>query len=77
MSSPLLEVRDLRVHYGGIEAVRGISLAVHAGESVAIIGANGAGKTSVLKAITGLVSARRGTILFDGQDITGLPGHLL
>jgi len=77
MSSPLLEVRDLRVHYGGIEAVRGISLAVHAGESVAIIGANGAGKTSVLKAITGLVSAQRGTILFDGQDITGLPGHLL
>jgi len=67
----LLEVRDLRVGYGSIEAVRGLSFRVEAGEIVAIIGANGAGKSSTLLALSGLVRPAGGSIRFQGVDITG------
>ena len=73
----MLEVRDLRVGYGPIEVVHGISLDVHEGECVALIGANGAGKSSTLKAICGLVPARAGSITFEGRDITNQSGHAI
>ena len=68
----LLEVRNLEVRYGGIEAVRGLSFSVAAGSIVAVIGANGAGKSSTLLAISGLVRAAGGSVLFDGRDIAAL-----
>ena len=71
----MLTISDLRVCYGPIEVVHGINLLVNEGECVALIGANGAGKSSTLKAICGLVPARSGTITFDGQDITNHKGH--
>lgn len=74
--SALLDVRKLEVHYGGIRAVKGIDLEVGDGELVCLIGANGAGKTSTLKAICGL-HARSGTVRFDGEDLAGLPVHAL
>ena len=67
----LLEVDDLHVAYGGVTAVRGVDLAVAPGEAVAILGANGAGKTSVLRAVSGLAPVRAGAVRFDGHDITG------
>jgi branched-chain amino acid transport system ATP-binding protein len=72
VSPPLLEVRNLRVSYGGIEAVRGIDLSVRAGEMVCLIGANGAGKTSTLKAIAGLVPVARECVRFDGAAVGGM-----
>jgi ABC-type branched-subunit amino acid transport system ATPase component len=72
----LLEVLNLEVHYGGIAAVKGISFAFESGEMVALIGANGAGKTSTLKALSRLLPAR-GAIRFHGEDIAGLPPHRL
>ena len=71
----LLELRSLAVHYGGIKAVKGIDLHIAEGEVVCLIGANGAGKTSSLKAIAGLLPAACGEILFQGQPITRLPAH--
>ena len=71
----LLEVEDLRVHYGKIEAIRGISLQVDEGEIVTLIGANGAGKTTTLKTLSGLRRVSAGHVRFAGQDITGVPGH--
>lgn len=71
----MLQVQQLRIGYGPIEVVHGIDLTVEAGECVALIGANGAGKTSTLKAICGLVPVRSGTVRFEGRDITNLPGH--
>ena len=71
----MLELRDLHVHYGSIAALHGISLKVPTGGIVTLIGANGAGKTTTLRTISGLVKAKSGAILFDGEDITGLPGH--
>ena len=68
--SNILEIRDLQVHYGGIEAVKGISLDVPEGEIVTLIGANGAGKSSTLRAIAGLVKPSAGQISFLGEDIT-------
>jgi len=68
----LLEIEDLSVSYGRIEALHGISLKVEAGEVVTLIGANGAGKTTTMKAISGLLPAGRGKITFDGEDITNL-----
>ncbi len=68
----LLELRALKIAYGGINAVKGIDLVVHEGEMVALIGANGAGKTSILRAITGLRKIRSGEIRFRGQRIDGL-----
>jgi branched-chain amino acid transport system ATP-binding protein len=70
-----LDIRDLRVAYGGIVAVKGISLRVDAGEIVTLIGANGAGKTSTLKSVVGLVPAASGEIRVFGRDIRHLPTH--
>ncbi|MFF3436978.1 ABC transporter ATP-binding protein [Streptosporangium sp. NPDC002721] len=71
----LLEVKDIRVHYGKIEALKGISVEVNEGEIVTLIGANGAGKTTTLKTISGLRGLSSGSILFDGKDISKMPGH--
>lgn len=71
MSDVILSVKDLCVHYGGIEAVKGISFDVHEGEIVTLIGANGAGKSSTLRSIAGLVKPSKGTINFRGDNITG------
>jgi len=68
----LLEVRDLEVRYGSIEAVCGLSFTVQAGQVVSIIGANGAGKSSTLLALSGLVRPSGGSVVFQGEDITGL-----
>ena len=68
----ILQIKDLQVSYGGIDAVRGISFNVREGEIVTLIGANGAGKSSTLRAISGLVKPRGGYIVFNGDDITGL-----
>ena len=78
-SQPLLSVRDLVVHYGGIEAVKGISFYIGQGECVSLIGANGAGKTTTLKAITGTLPAAtvQGTITYANQIITALPAFNL
>ena len=73
----ILEIRDLQVHYGGIEAVRGISLDVPEGEIVTLIGANGAGKSSTLRAIAGLVKPSAGKISFLDEDITGMDSSLI
>jgi branched-chain amino acid transport system ATP-binding protein len=72
---PLLEVAELHVYYGQIHAVKGISLAVLAGEIVTLIGANGAGKTTTLKTVSGLMRPLQGRIVFDGAPITALPPH--
>lgn len=71
MGEQLLQIENLKVRYGGIEAVRGISFDVKAGETVTLIGANGAGKSSTLRAISGLVKPADGRIIFNGEDITG------
>ena len=71
----MLEVRDLHVSYGKARAVQGVSLRVDEGEIVALIGANGAGKSSTMHAICGVTRPARGTISFRGKDITGLPPH--
>ena len=71
MSDIILSVKDLQVNYGGIEAVKGISFDVPAGDIVTLIGANGAGKSTTLKAIAGLVKPRSGSIVFEGSNITG------
>jgi branched-chain amino acid transport system ATP-binding protein len=72
---PLLEVRDIRTRYGSIEALKGISLTVDAGEVVTLIGSNGAGKSTTLRSISGLTPARTGTITFAGEEITHVPAH--
>ncbi len=72
---PLLELTDLRVHYGGIEAVKGISLAVEEREIVTLIGGNGAGKTTTLRAISGIKRPTSGSIAFRGKRIDGQPAH--
>jgi branched-chain amino acid transport system ATP-binding protein len=71
----LLELEDVHVAYGKIEAIKGVSLGVDEGEIVTLIGANGAGKTTTLKTISGLRPVARGHIRFNGQDITQMPGH--
>lgn len=71
----LLEVSDLSISYGDIEAVHGISFHVEKGELVSIIGANGAGKTTTLRALMGLQNVKSGKIMFDGADITAMPAH--
>ncbi len=76
-TTPYLAIENLTVAYGGIQAVKGISLQVQQGQTVALIGANGAGKSSTLRAITGLVAKAKGRVLFDGDDITALAGHAL
>jgi branched-chain amino acid transport system ATP-binding protein len=71
-ASPLLEVRDLRVSYGGIQAVKGIDLSIAPGEMVCLIGANGAGKTSTLKAIAGLLPVARESVRLKGEAVGGM-----
>jgi branched-chain amino acid transport system ATP-binding protein len=73
----LLELRDVRVHYGNVEALKGVTVDVDEGEIVTLIGANGAGKTTTLKTISGVRPVTSGTITFEGQDITGAAPHLL
>jgi branched-chain amino acid transport system ATP-binding protein len=73
--APLLEVKDLRVKYGNVEALHGISVTVRQGEIVAILGANGAGKSTTLRAISGLVKPSSGQIRFDGQPAHTIPAH--
>jgi branched-chain amino acid transport system ATP-binding protein len=70
-----LEIRDLQVYYGMIQAIKGISLDVNQGEVIALIGANGAGKTTTLHTITGLLKPKAGTITFDGVDIAKIAPH--
>ena len=70
-----LEIKDLHVFYGKIEAIKGISFVVEQGEIVTLIGANGAGKTTTLKTISGLRNVAEGAIIFDGQDISKVPAH--
>ena len=70
-----LEIKDLHVHYGKIEAIKGVSIVVNEGEIVTLIGANGAGKTTMLKTISGIRPVSSGQILFDGQDISKMAAH--
>ncbi|CAB4783112.1 LivF ABC-type branched-chain amino acid transport systems, ATPase component [Candidatus Nanopelagicaceae bacterium] len=70
-----LEIKDLRVHYGKIEAIKGVSVVVNQGEIVTLIGANGAGKTTILKTISGLRPVSSGEITFDGENINKIPAH--
>lgn len=71
----MLEIKDLEVYYGVIKAIKGISFEVKEGEVIALIGANGAGKTTILHTVTGLIAAKNGEIIFNGTDITKIPGH--
>jgi branched-chain amino acid transport system ATP-binding protein len=73
----MLTLDKVNVYYGGIHALRDVSLRVDAGEVVTLIGANGAGKSTTLRAITGLLTPRSGRVHFEGEDITGLPAHQL
>jgi branched-chain amino acid transport system ATP-binding protein len=75
MPAPLLEVSEIHAYYGTIEALKGVSLVVHEGEVVTLIGSNGAGKSTTLRSISGLTPASSGTITFSGQDITRVPAH--
>ena len=77
MSEPILSIEGLQVNYGRVEAVRNISFEVEAGSLVTLVGANGAGKTSILNAVSGLVRSRHGVIRFKGQDVTRWPAHRL
>ena len=77
MSEMILSIKDLKVNYGGIEAVKGISFAVPKGHIVTLIGANGAGKSSTLRAIAGLVKPKGGTIEFEGENIVGKDATLI
>ncbi len=71
----MLEVKDLQVYYGMIQALKSVSFEVNQGEVIALIGANGAGKTTTLHTLTGLLPAKHGSIIFEGVDITKLPAH--
>ena len=71
----MLEIKDLEVYYGMIKAIKGVSFEVNEGEVIALIGANGAGKTTILHTITGLLEAKKGSVFFDGKDITKVPAH--
>lgn len=71
----MLEIKDLEVYYGVICAIKGISFEVNQGEVIALIGANGAGKTTILHTITGLIPAKSGSIMFEGTDLLKTPPH--
>jgi branched-chain amino acid transport system ATP-binding protein len=73
--TPILEIEDIHTYYGSIQALKGISLTVNEGEIVTLLGANGAGKTTTLRSINGLNRPRRGTIRFQGRDITTVAPH--
>lgn len=71
----MLEIKDLEVYYGVIQAIKGISFEVNEGEVIALIGANGAGKTTTLQTITGMLKPKKGSVVFDGVDISKITGH--
>jgi branched-chain amino acid transport system ATP-binding protein len=73
--TPLLQVENIHTFYGAIQALKGISIEVFEGEIVTLIGSNGAGKTTTLRSISGIVPPREGSIYYQGEDITGVPGH--
>ncbi|HRN64659.1 MAG: ABC transporter ATP-binding protein [Alicycliphilus sp.] len=75
MSNELLRIDDLHVRYGAVQALKGVSLHVQAGEVVTIIGGNGAGKTTLMRCISGLEPAAGGRVFFQGKDLAGTPGH--
>jgi branched-chain amino acid transport system ATP-binding protein len=77
MSTPILDVKDLHVHYGGIHALRGVSLEVTEGQVVALIGANGAGKTTTLRAVSKMLKPSGGSVRFRDEDVTRLASHQL
>ena len=71
----MLEIKDLSVYYGVIQALKGISFEVNEGEVIALIGTNGAGKTTTLHTVSGLIAPKSGSVIFEGQDITKTPAH--
>ena len=73
--TPMLELRDVHTYYGQIHALKGVSLTVSAGEIVTLIGANGAGKSTTLRTISGLLAPRSGEVLLEGRKISGMPAH--
>ena len=75
--SAMLDIKKLEVAYGGIKAIKGISFHVNEGELVTLIGANGAGKSSTLRALSGLIRPAGGNVTYKGEDITGIPSHAL
>jgi branched-chain amino acid transport system ATP-binding protein len=75
--TPVLELQNVNTFYGHIHALKGISVTVNAGEVVTLVGANGAGKSTTLRTISGIVRAKRGTVKFEDRDITGLPTHTI
>jgi len=77
VSDPLLSVQDLSVSYGRVQAVRKVSFEATQGSLIALVGANGAGKTSLLNAVAGLIKPRQGKVFFDGRDVTRWPAHRL
>ena len=75
MNSPLLQVSGLKVNYGHVEAVKGIDLALHEGQITSLVGANGAGKSTILLALSGLVKKAAGRVMFDGKDLSKMAPH--
>ena len=75
MSDAILDIQDVQAYYGHVHALRGISLSVNQGEIVALIGANGAGKTTVLRTVSGLLRQRQGEVRIGGQSIRGMQAH--
>ncbi|MBR1854485.1 MAG: ABC transporter ATP-binding protein [Lachnospiraceae bacterium] len=71
----MLEIKDIQVAYGVILAIKGVSFHVDKGEVIALIGANGAGKTTILHTVSGLIAPKSGSVIFEGKDITKIPGH--
>ena len=71
----MLKVDNIQVYYGMINAIKGVSFEVNEGEVIALIGANGAGKTTILHTITGLIAPKSGSVMFEGRDLTKTPAH--